>query len=242
MLFHVLRDGDHLHGVLIVVSLAEEIIEELRAFVPPVAKEFCIIGSQDQRRPIIHEFIEHTDLFDAVIKKMPGMIRRFVQSLGTIIRLLLLFTCDGIVLHAQVGTNADLMQVRLDVIFGSVETNVTADATLVHRLANALRHALRTPAGRALLALLLVVAVVSVGATLRASVPGPVRTAIGAQSLGLQFIEAFLLAEICGYWAHRAAHCVPFLWRFHRVHHSIEEMDWLAAGRLPTYVLANVGA
>jgi|HubBroStandDraft_6_1064221.scaffolds.fasta_scaffold10154_4 sterol desaturase/sphingolipid hydroxylase (fatty acid hydroxylase superfamily) len=79
---------------------------------------------------------------------------------------------------------------------------------------------------------LLVVAVVSVGATLRAAVPGPVRTAVGAQSLGLQFIEAFLLAEICGYWAHRAAHSVPFLWRFHRVHHSIEEMDWLAAGRL----------
>jgi sterol desaturase/sphingolipid hydroxylase (fatty acid hydroxylase superfamily) len=57
---------------------------------------------------------------------------------------------------------------------------------------------------------LLVVAVVSVGATLRAAVPGPVRTAVGAQSLGLQFIEAFLLAEICGYWAHRATHSVPF--------------------------------
>jgi sterol desaturase/sphingolipid hydroxylase (fatty acid hydroxylase superfamily) len=71
-----------------------------------------------------------------------------------------------------------------------------------------------------------------VGATLRAAVPGPVRTAVGAQSLGLQFIEAFMLAEMCGYWAHRAAHSVPFLWRFHRVHHSIEEMDWLAAGRL----------
>jgi sterol desaturase/sphingolipid hydroxylase (fatty acid hydroxylase superfamily) len=79
---------------------------------------------------------------------------------------------------------------------------------------------------------LLVVAVVSVGATLRAAVPGPVRTAVGAQGLGLQFIEAFMLAEICGYWAHRATHRVPFLWRFHRVHHSIEEMDWLAAGRL----------
>jgi sterol desaturase/sphingolipid hydroxylase (fatty acid hydroxylase superfamily) len=25
---------------------------------------------------------------------------------------------------------------------------------------------------------------------------------------------------------------VPFLWRFHAVHHSIEEMDWVASGRL----------
>ena len=35
-----------------------------------------------------------------------------------------------------------------------------------------------------------------------------------------------------GYWGHRLSHTVPFLWRFHAVHHSIEEMDWLAAGRL----------
>ncbi len=34
------------------------------------------------------------------------------------------------------------------------------------------------------------------------------------------------------YWAHRLTHEVPFLWRFHAVHHSIEEMDWVAAGRL----------
>jgi sterol desaturase/sphingolipid hydroxylase (fatty acid hydroxylase superfamily) len=25
---------------------------------------------------------------------------------------------------------------------------------------------------------------------------------------------------------------VPFLWRFHAVHHSTEQMDWVAAGRL----------
>src|SRR6266550_4042913 len=38
--------------------------------------------------------------------------------------------------------------------------------------------------------------------------------------------------DVVQYWAHRATHQVPFLWRFHKVHHSIEEMDWLAAGRL----------
>jgi sterol desaturase/sphingolipid hydroxylase (fatty acid hydroxylase superfamily) len=79
---------------------------------------------------------------------------------------------------------------------------------------------------------LLVVTVIGIGTALRAAVPGSLRSAIAGQSLGLQFIEAFLLAELCGYWAHRATHTVPVLWRFHRVHHSIEEMDWLAAGRL----------
>jgi sterol desaturase/sphingolipid hydroxylase (fatty acid hydroxylase superfamily) len=79
---------------------------------------------------------------------------------------------------------------------------------------------------------LLVVMVVILGGAFRAAVPGSFRAAINGQSFGLQLIEAFLIAEVCGYWAHRATHAVPVLWRFHRVHHSIEEMDWLAAGRL----------
>ncbi len=33
------------------------------------------------------------------------------------------------------------------------------------------------------------------------------------------------------YWTHRAMHRVPALWRFHRIHHSSEEMGWLAAAR-----------
>ena len=79
---------------------------------------------------------------------------------------------------------------------------------------------------------LLVAVVVTVGAGLRAAVPGELQTAVGSQGLSLQIAEAFLLAEVCGYWAHRATHTVPVLWRFHRVHHSIQEMDWLAAGRV----------
>ena len=34
------------------------------------------------------------------------------------------------------------------------------------------------------------------------------------------------------YWAHRASHTVPVLWRFHKLHHSITELDWVAAARL----------
>ena len=80
--------------------------------------------------------------------------------------------------------------------------------------------------------LLLIVAVVTAGAVLTAVVPGSLRAAVAHQPVPLQVGEAFLLAEVFGYWGHRAAHTVPWLWKFHRVHHSIREMDWLAAGRL----------
>jgi sterol desaturase/sphingolipid hydroxylase (fatty acid hydroxylase superfamily) len=38
---------------------------------------------------------------------------------------------------------------------------------------------------------------------------------------------ALLVAEIGAYWGHRASHAVPLLWRFHRVHHAEEQVDWL---------------
>ena len=47
-----------------------------------------------------------------------------------------------------------------------------------------------------------------------------------------QFAEAVFLSEVGEYWAHRKMHTVPFLWRFHKVHHSVDQMDWLASARL----------
>jgi sterol desaturase/sphingolipid hydroxylase (fatty acid hydroxylase superfamily) len=43
---------------------------------------------------------------------------------------------------------------------------------------------------------------------------------------------AIVLVFVGNYWGHRLTHQIPFLWRFHSVHHSIETMDWVAAGRL----------
>ncbi len=43
---------------------------------------------------------------------------------------------------------------------------------------------------------------------------------------------AVVVVFVGSYWGHRLSHRVPFLWRFHAVHHSIEEMDWAASGRL----------
>jgi sterol desaturase/sphingolipid hydroxylase (fatty acid hydroxylase superfamily) len=75
-------------------------------------------------------------------------------------------------------------------------------------------------------------AVIVVGSAMKMSVPSSSRLAIHHQPGWLQFFEAVLLAELGGYWVHRASHRVPFLWQFHKVHHSIQEMDWLASARL----------
>lgn len=40
-----------------------------------------------------------------------------------------------------------------------------------------------------------------------------------------------LVADLVQYWAHRAYHEIPLLWRIHAVHHSAKSMDWLAGSR-----------
>lgn len=42
---------------------------------------------------------------------------------------------------------------------------------------------------------------------------------------------ATLIADFAQYWTHRAYHEIPFLWRFHAVHHSAPVMDWIAGSR-----------
>ena len=47
----------------------------------------------------------------------------------------------------------------------------------------------------------------------------------------VQVFIVVVMSDIFIYWAHRLQHNVPFLWRFHAVHHSAEHLDWLAAHR-----------
>ncbi|MCC6369501.1 MAG: sterol desaturase family protein [Bacteroidia bacterium] len=46
-----------------------------------------------------------------------------------------------------------------------------------------------------------------------------------------QALVVIILSDLIIYWAHRLQHQVGFLWRFHKVHHSAEHLDWLAAHR-----------
>jgi lathosterol oxidase len=60
----------------------------------------------------------------------------------------------------------------------------------------------------------------------------PLQAAIASQPVLLQFCEAVLVADLCGYFCHRAFHQLPWLWRFHQIHHSSRALDWLAGSRL----------
>jgi len=48
----------------------------------------------------------------------------------------------------------------------------------------------------------------------------------------MQFLVAFLALDFVRYWVHHAAHRVPWLWTFHRVHHSAEYLDASAGLRM----------
>ena len=43
----------------------------------------------------------------------------------------------------------------------------------------------------------------------------------------VQVFLFILLKDFFRYWFHRALHEVPFLWRFHAAHHSVERLYWL---------------
>ncbi len=47
------------------------------------------------------------------------------------------------------------------------------------------------------------------------------------QPLWLQFLGFFLLKDFLDWCVHNLLHRVPWLWEFHKVHHSIEELDWI---------------
>lgn len=47
-----------------------------------------------------------------------------------------------------------------------------------------------------------------------------------------QLILCVFIADFVEYWTHRAYHEVPYLWKYHAVHHSSEVMDWIAGSRL----------
>ncbi len=74
---------------------------------------------------------------------------------------------------------------------------------------------------------------------------------VGSLPGALRFALAVVVGEIGAYWGHRLMHHNTFLWRFHAVHHSAEQMDWLVntrahpidmvltriCGLLPVYLL-----
>ena len=61
---------------------------------------------------------------------------------------------------------------------------------------------------------------------------GSYRELIASQPLALQFLEIMFLTDLVQYAFHRAFHQIPWLWKFHAVHHSAQKMDWIAGSRM----------
>jgi sterol desaturase/sphingolipid hydroxylase (fatty acid hydroxylase superfamily) len=47
----------------------------------------------------------------------------------------------------------------------------------------------------------------------------------------LQLLSAIVVADLAEWTIHWALHRVPFLWRFHSIHHSSKALDWIAGSR-----------
>jgi sterol desaturase/sphingolipid hydroxylase (fatty acid hydroxylase superfamily) len=60
-------------------------------------------------------------------------------------------------------------------------------------------------------------------------VPTSFQATVGGLPYWVQIPAVIVLADLGFYWTHRMFHAVPWLWKFHSIHHSIEQLDWLAA-------------
>lgn len=62
-------------------------------------------------------------------------------------------------------------------------------------------------------------------------VPAGWHEAVESWPLWLRGFAAFVVADFGFYWGHRWAHRLPFMWRFHAVHHAPEHVYFLISAR-----------
>jgi sterol desaturase/sphingolipid hydroxylase (fatty acid hydroxylase superfamily) len=68
---------------------------------------------------------------------------------------------------------------------------------------------------------------VMVGA--HAIIPWRLQAAVAVWPLWQRILAGFIIGEIGFYWGHRLTHQIPFLWRFHSIHHSAKHVYFLTS-------------
>ncbi len=51
---------------------------------------------------------------------------------------------------------------------------------------------------------------------------------VGSWPVWTQLLLLFVVRDFVQWWVHRLLHAVPFLWEYHKVHHSVEQMGFAA--------------
>ena len=67
--------------------------------------------------------------------------------------------------------------------------------------------------------------------TVHQSIPESFRNWSASLPLWGRTMIGFIAGEVGYYWGHRLCHEIPFLWRFHAIHHSAENLDFLVNTR-----------
>ena len=80
-------------------------------------------------------------------------------------------------------------------------------------------------------AMLLALPLAALAALLHRVVPDGFYDAVRALPLWVSIPLGLVVADIGAYWGHRLSHEIPWLWRFHAVHHSAEHIDYMVNSR-----------
>ncbi len=103
--------------------------------------------------------------------------------------------------------------------------------------------------GKLFSGIIVFVSVMSLGALLMSPIPreelqglAPRETWVTGLPVVVQLGMVLLLGDFIGYWQHRIFHTAAPLWKFHAVHHSSTNLDWLSSVRVHPIndVAANV--
>lgn len=77
-----------------------------------------------------------------------------------------------------------------------------------------------------------VAAALVIGVASLAWVPGlAIRPLVSLLPGPIQMLTGIALFDLAIYLVHRWSHEIPFLWRFHSIHHSTEHLDWVSGFR-----------